>query len=174
KAEQRGGDDSDQQRDDERRPQDLQRREAHERRDHQHLALREVERAGGVVDDHEAQRHQRVDRSGGEAADDDVDEGGPGHEATKRQTEAPIAAHAVSTTLHGRPKRSRPVPAGAPPTPFGSPPGAWGRTSRWRAPPGVSPPTPSASSAGGALNESPSPRSATPSLDPGIRGSRAG
>src|SRR5215471_10238532 len=103
-AEERRGQDRHEQRDDQRRPENLERGPAHERRDHQHLALREVERARRVKDDHEAQRHQRVDRPGGEPADDDVDQGRPGHEATKRQADAPIATHAVSTTVDGRPK----------------------------------------------------------------------
>src|SRR5258705_7397 len=66
----------------ERQVEDLERRPADERRQHQHLALREVERARGVVDDHEADRHQRVDRPGGETADDDVDESRRGHRTT--------------------------------------------------------------------------------------------
>ena len=50
-----------------------------ERRDHEHLALCEVHGAGRVVDDHQAQRDERVDRAGREPAHDDVRDGGGGH-----------------------------------------------------------------------------------------------
>ncbi len=45
-----------------------------QRREEHHHALGEVEHAGGLVDEHEAQRHQRVHEPGGEAADQHLDQ----------------------------------------------------------------------------------------------------
>src|SRR5207249_11730486 len=78
----------------------------HECRDHEHLALGEVERAGGVVDDHEAEGDQRVDTTGGEPAHDDVREGGPGHARAPSAPAGPrgpvLASLATGTYAHGR------------------------------------------------------------------------
>ena len=96
---QRGGQHRHQERGEQRQPQQALSAPGHEGRDHQHLALGEVERAGGVVDDDQAQRHQRVDRAGGQPGHHHVNQRGGGHRrVSKRQASAPIAAHAVSTT----------------------------------------------------------------------------
>ena len=49
-------------------PRDRERREQH------HRALREVEDAGGLEDQHEAQRHQRIEHAGQQAADQGFEE----------------------------------------------------------------------------------------------------
>ena len=48
--------------------------------DHHELALREVDRAAGVVDDREAERDERIDRPGGQPAGNELE---------------PLAAHRV-------------------------------------------------------------------------------
>ena len=45
-----------------------------ERAEHRHLALREVDDAGGAVDQHEGEREARVDPAGGEPRDDLLEE----------------------------------------------------------------------------------------------------
>ena len=43
-------------------------------REHRHLALGEVDHAGGAVDEHERQRERAVDAAGGETRDDLLEE----------------------------------------------------------------------------------------------------
>ena len=67
----------------------------HECRDHEHLALGKVQRAGGVVDDHEAERDQRVDAARREPADDDVDQGRTTHDRILLGPLGPVKATAA-------------------------------------------------------------------------------
>src|SRR5947207_1359369 len=74
------------------------RRPRDERGHHQHLPLREVQRARGVVDDDERERHQRVDRAGRQTRHDDMNDGRRAHRSS------PYTARAVSREI--RPSRS--------------------------------------------------------------------
>jgi ribosomal protein S8E len=47
-----------------------------------HRALREVEHAGRLEDQHEAQRHQRIEHAGEQPADEDFEELAEGNHAT--------------------------------------------------------------------------------------------
>jgi len=62
---------------------------------HEQVALREVDQLGGLVDEDEAQRHQAVDASHGEAVQgelqDRVQRGPPGFERSVRRGD-PVAA----------------------------------------------------------------------------------
>ena len=73
----------------------LDQRHEGQRGEEHHRALREVEDAGGLVDQHEAERHQRIHDAGEQAADQDFEEELPVH-ARLRTAARPAARRAPS------------------------------------------------------------------------------